>query len=173
MSMTFEECVKSDDNYIKYRRILRTVKEALDLVKTLKEASFLHSNRTVRKLQDERVSPQKLQDAIFVEIAARSRLTELKSLVINQVELLSSAISLCRKHLNSAYATELAKVATTISARNAVLDRVFASGKDYLNRVSLLDQQLDLYLKDIDAASYSVTNSREVMKMILDKRETV
>lgn len=169
----FATCVQEDENYKRYRKILLTVKTALDLQKTEKEALFLHGQRKVRKLHELRVSPQLLLDALLGEISARSRLVELKSLVINQQELLSSAMSLCRKHLNAQYSAELGAMSSTVAGRSAVLDRIFAKGKDYLNRVDALGSQLDLCIKDIDAASYSLTNVREVMKMFLDKKDTV
>lgn len=171
--MDFATCVKEDDNFKRYKSILVTVKSSLDLVKTLKEANYLHSQRIVRKLFELKVSPQKLQEALFIEISTRSRLIELKSLVINQVELLEGAISICRKHLSTTYSDKLARVASTQAGRAAVMDQVFARGKDYLSQVKTLDSQLDLIIKDIDAAGYALTNVREVMKMVLDKRETV
>jgi hypothetical protein len=168
-----QDAVKKDDNFKTYRSILNSVRGALDLVKTKREAEVLHANRKCRKLFEMRLSPQLLHEALLDDLAARSRLVELKSLVINQVELLDSAISLCKKHIAVQYADKVSEIASTVAARNQVVERMFSKGKDYLNQVRVLDSQLDLYITDIDKASYNLTGVRETLKMILDKKESI
>ena len=48
MKKDLQELVREDENYQRYRKILAGVKQGLDILKTSKEAGFLHSQRIVR-----------------------------------------------------------------------------------------------------------------------------
>jgi hypothetical protein len=161
----FKTTVKEDDVYRTYRRVFKTVQETLDLPKIGKEANYLHSSRKSRKLYEHKASAMKVSDVLLQEMSIRSRLVELKVGVIANQELLESTISRTKKHLTTHYETELKELSTTVSGRSAVLAAIFAGAQDYLNQVSALNSQVDAYIKDIDAAGFTLTNVRELLKL--------
>lgn len=167
-----KDLLRKDEQYRSYRNIFRTVQEGLDLQKTLKEATFLHKSRKSRLLFEARVSPQKLQDAILMDMSNRSRLTELKSLLLNEQELLSTAISLGKKHVRATYATILKEYGSTKDAQMLVVDKVFSSGTAFLAEIDSAVEILDLFVRDIDQAGFSLRNVVETLKMMLERRET-
>jgi hypothetical protein len=170
---TFQACVLEDANYKKYKDVLKTVKAGANLLQIKQEAKTLHATRGSRELYKSRVSPDPLIAAEMQDSANRSRMIELKALLLNEQELLESSISLCKKHLKAAYQAELQKLGTTVAARSGAVDTIFARGSEYLSQVNVVLAILDLYIKDIDAAGYKHTNVRELLKLDRAGREVV
>lgn len=168
-----QEQLKSDDTFQRYRSILRTVRGTLDLEKQLKEASYLHKRRKSRKLFELRVSPIKLQEAILEDMSNRSRLVEIKVLLLDQQELLSTAIGLGKKHVRATYASLLSTYGTTKEAHMLVVEKVFSAGLKTLAEIDNAVAILDLLIKDIDQAGFGLRNSVDVMRMLLDRKEVV
>lgn len=165
--------VKQDEVYLRYRNILKTVRTAVSIESVLKEGKFLHKSRKSRVLFEARVSPQKLQDALLNDMSNRSRLTELKVLLMNQQELLSTTITIGKKHVRSQYADLVQRYGSTKEAQLLVVDRIFASGNEVLAEIDNAVDILDLYIKDIDNAGYALRNVTETLRMVLDRKETV
>ena len=161
----FKSAVKSDEVFRTYRRVFNTVQETLDIPKLTKEAVFLHANRKARKLYEHKASAMKVSDVLLQEMSHRSRLVELKIGVIANQELLESTISRTKKHLTTEFESELKGMSTTVSGRSAVLASIFAAAQDYLNQVAALNTQLDVLIKDVDAAGFTLTNVRELLKL--------
>ena len=165
--------LKRDETYLRYRSILRTVQETMNLEKIGKEASYLHRNRKSRGLYELRVSPIKLQNALLQDMSNRSRLTELKALLLNQQELIKEAISLGKRHVRTTYADIISQFGTTKEAQNLVVDKVFSRGISTLSQIDSSIDILDLYIKDIDSCGYALKNTIETLKMLLDRKEAV
>lgn len=159
--------LKRDETFLRYRAILRTVREGLDLEKTTKEAMYLHKSRKSRRLYELRVSPLKLQDAILNDISNRSRLVEIKSLLLNQQELLTSAISLGKKHVRATYADLLSTYGTTKESQMLVVEKVFSGGMSTLSEIDATVDIIDAFIKDIDQAGFGLRNVVETLKMAL------
>lgn len=162
---SFADCVREDENYQKYRSILKTVKTGANLIQIKQEAKTLHSTRGSRELFKLRMGADRLIAAEMQDSSNRSRMIELKALLMNEQELLESAISLCKKHLKATYSEELSKVATTVGGRAGAVDTIFAKGSEYLSQINVVLAVLDMYVKDIDAAGYKHTNVRELLKI--------
>lgn len=169
----FQEQVLEDANYIKYRSVLKSVKAGADLEKVKQESKNLHLTRTSRSLGTSRLTPDRLIAAEFQDSGNRSRLVELRVLLMGEQELLESAMSICKKHLKNAYADALSLAASTVATRNALVDTIFARGAEYLSQINLVLAIIDLYVKDIDAAGYKHSNVRELMKFERAGKEIV
>lgn len=163
--------LKEDAKYLQYRSIYKTVVGSLDTEKMIKEARLLHKSRKSRMLWEVRVSPQKLQDAILTDVSTRSRLVELRTLLMLQQELLATTISTCKKHVRTQYAEEVQSHGTTKDAQNLVVDRIFASGIETLSEIDGCVSVLDIYVKDIDAAGFALTNVTKTLVLFLDRKE--
>ena len=165
------ELIKKDETFKRYRNILKTVQGSLNIEKHLKEASWLHRGRKSRLLFEMRVSPQKLQEAILIDMSNRSRLVELKTLLLNEQELLSTAISLGKKHIRATYAVVLKEYGATKESHMLVVDKVFSAGIQVLNEIDKGVDVLDLLVKDIDQASFGMRNVTETLKMVLERKD--
>lgn len=171
MSSDLRSLLKKDDTYKRYRAILKTVKESFDIEKHLKEAGYLHRKRKSRLLFEARVSPQKLQEAILIDMSSRSRMVEIRVMLLNEQELLSTAISLGKKHVRATYSDELKEYGSTKEAQVLVAERFFASGATVLSEIDKAISILDLFVKDIDQAGFGLRNVTETLKMVLERRE--
>lgn len=167
---SLKDQLKGDTEYLRYKQILATVQGSLDLEKTLREAKLLHRDRTSRTLYDKRVSPARLQEAVLKDMSNRSRLTELKALILNQQELLTTAISMTKKHIRVTYPDVLSQFGSTKEAQVLVAERILSKGMETLAQVSGAIEIIDLYVKDIDQSSYGLRNTLDTLKLILDRK---
>ena len=169
----FVEVVQADEHYKRYKSVLKTVIEGADITAIKAESKTAHATRQSRSLYLKRVIPNKLIDAEAQDSSVRSRLTELKVMLINEQELLQTTISLTKKHLKATYPDAFTGIGSNATARNSVLDRLFLKGSEYLMQLNTAVTILDLYIKDIDASGYKHTNIREAMKLELGGRKEV
>lgn len=157
--------LNEDKSYKKYKLILSSVKQNTDLVGIRKEANNSHATRSSRSLYKKRVIPSKLIESEAEDSSIRSRLVELRSLLLTSQELLATTISLTKRHLKATYGDAIKTFGSTVQQRNIVVDRFFSSGQEYLEQISTTLSILDSYIKDIDATGYKHTNIRELMKL--------
>jgi hypothetical protein len=159
--------LKQDQKYLRYRSIFKTINETLDLDKNLKEAGYLHRNRKSRALYELRVSPIKLQNASLNDLSNRSRLTEIKALILLQQELLTTAIKETKKHVRTTYADILSSYGTTKESQLLVVESIFSAGSTVLSRIDGAIAMIDLYIKDIDQAGFNLRLTADTLKMQL------
>lgn len=169
---SFKDLLAEDPQYQKFIEISQSVRETLTLDRFLKEAEVMHKGRKVRTLNARKISPIDLQEAIIADLGNRSRLTEIRTLLARQSEILGTALSTIKRHLRAKHADYLKSRFSTVSERNSFLDVVLAKPRDILSQVESAEDMLELYVKDLDQASFSYRNSLELLKMILDRRGT-
>lgn len=163
--------LRKDEAYKRYRSILSTVKESFDIEKHLKEAGYLHRKRKSRLLFETRVSPQKLQEAILIDLSNRSRLVEIKIMILNEQELLTTSISICKKHIRATYPDVLKEYGSTKEAQLLVVDKVFSVGLSTLAEIDKAVTILETLIKDIDQAGFGLRNVTETLKMLLERKD--
>lgn len=168
----FREELKEDSEWKRFREVFRTTQEALNIGSTEYEVKSLHANRPSRSLNAAKVAVHVLQEATIGDLTARSRLTEIKLLVYRTEELLSTAIKQIRKYLASQYADEVKALGgSNAGTRTALLDRLLSRPIEYLSSLSSLTEQIDLIVKDIDQTAFSLNRSKELLQMLLDRKE--
>jgi len=161
-----------DPVVVKFTRISSVVRSAVNTETTEKEVNFLHASRKSRGLTSAKMSASILMDAIMTDMSARSRLIEIKTLVHRNQELISSALSAIKKHVMVRYQDELREAGSTKADRDAALDRIFQSATSLKSEMSSLEEQIDMVVRDIDQASFSLRNTTELLKMILDRKDS-
>lgn len=161
-----------DNEWLRFRNVFKTAQEALNIGSTEYEVKSLHASRPARSLSAAKLSVAILQEATIGDLTARSRLTEIKLLVYRTEELLSTAIKQIRKYLASQYADEVKSLGgTNAVTRTAILDRLLSRPIEYLSSLSSLTEQIDLIIKDIDQSAFSLNRSKELLQMLLDRKE--
>lgn len=169
---SLREELAEDSEWKRFRSVFKTAQEALNIGSTEYEIKSLHGTRPSRNLNAAKVAVHVLQEATIGDLTARSRLTEIKLLAYRTEELLSTAIKQIRKYLVSQYADEVKALGgSNAAARTAILDRLLSRPIEYLSSLSSLTEQIDLIVKDIDQTAFSLNRSKELLQMLLDKKE--
>jgi hypothetical protein len=164
--------LKTDDSVRKFLRIFESSLSALSVPSVQQELASLHAARKSRSLSSASVTAAKLQDAILVDSYTRSRMVELKVLVHRNSELISSALSAVKKHVLVSFADEVSAVARTKYERDHAIDRVFQNAVHHKAELASLSEEIDLLLRDIDQTSFALRNTAELLKVILDRKDS-
>lgn len=167
---TLKSSLLEDSEFVKFNRIKNTVQTALVVDDLLKEAALLHATRKSRALHSKKLSPLLLQDAILTDLSNRSRLVELRSLLSRQIELLGTSIETIRRHIHSRYKVKIQELASTQGDRARIVDKALSTSLTLKAELVGSSEIIDLYIKDIDSASYQLRNAVDLLKMILDRR---
>ena len=166
-----KELLNKDAEFARFRNIRNTVEAAIDCEEILREAEFLHSARSSRKLSTAALTPSMIQKALTGDMAARSRLTELRVLCSRTYELLSVAMSNVRRHIQTEYYEELSEYGKTQQDRRAAMDRLISKSIRLQSQIESTQETVDLYIKDIDQTAFGLRNLIDIFKITLDKRE--
>ncbi len=168
--MSLLDEIRSDSNYKKFARILETTRAKIDVDKSMKEVLSLHMGRTSRSmLGEDRYSPKKLIDASMKDMSNRARLVEIR--VRNDINLshLREAMAALRRYISTEYEYELRDFAT-VDQRKAFVDRVMRSANELIADGEALLNTIDLFVKDIDQAGYSIKAIISCMQLLEDKK---
>lgn len=168
--MTLKSLLKEDETYIKFRRVCRSALANVPLQDIRLEAKQLHSSRKMRKLSSARISSVALENAISGDISVRSRLVELRVLVIRSLEVIESAVQLMRNHLRVQYSAYLDDYSGSEAGKKPVLDSLLRVGLESKSQLEALSQELELYIGDIDKSSYLATNLTNLLRMTLERK---
>lgn len=159
--------LKDDNTFVRYRNIVKTIKERISLEKNLAEARSLHAARTIRSLKGSTPSPASLYEASVREAATRARLTELKVTLYVEKELLKEAIDSTVSHIRSAY--DMTYVGSTQEERKLALRSMLRSGYRLLDELNAALDVLDFVIKDIDQCGYSLRNMIDIVKIQIER----
>jgi hypothetical protein len=172
MTTSLKAALSEDRDYARFLQIRDTAFASINVDAVLKEAEFLHSSRKSRSLTSAKLSPLKVQEAICVEMSARSRLVELRAAVMKSNELLTTALSAIRRHIRVSYSDELKELAKTQNERTTVLDKLMGKSVKFKDQLDHVEDVLDMYIKDIDQNAFGLRNLVEILKLFLDRRST-
>jgi hypothetical protein len=167
---SLKDSLRESSEYQTFTRIVKTVRATLIIDKILKEAEFLHQNRKSRSLHARKLSALDLQEAILNDMANRSRLTELRSLLSRQYELLGTAIETIKRHIRFHHRDDVDELAPKVGDKTALIDMILQSPLKTKSEIAGASEVLDIYIKDIDQAGYALRNSVDLLKLILDRR---
>lgn len=164
--------LKEDSIFKKVRESVAGVERTIDTEKILREAKMLHNSRPSRDLHKHKPTVTKLYEADTVDLKARSRLTEMKADLVRNSEILEDVLGELEKHIMTKYADELSEWSNQPSRRAAV-EKILAPGITVLENLKSCDSVLDLYIRDIDQASYRISNSINLLKLVLERPNQV
>ncbi len=143
----------------------------LDLDGLEREIDSLHLTRQVRKLKTEEILmsfQRKFVDAALQNQAYRSRLVEIKVKCFRMSAKLEEHISVVRSHLGITYPNALSKY-KTVSERRAAINSVLEEPMTFLTKLELKDKEIEVLVKDLDAAAWSLKSIMDAMNLTSDK----
>jgi len=162
---------KSDLNddavVLRFLSVVRTCKSSISIPSVTSEVQLLHSTRKSRSLSSAKLSPSLLIDAVLTDQYSRSRLVEIKTLVYRNSELITTAWHATRRHIRQSYSLS----SSTKAERDEEVDNLFPKALSFREELSCLSDQIDLIIKDIDQMAYGLSSTKELLKMILDRKD--
>lgn len=167
--MSLIKQIREDGEYRKFKKILEGVRERLKIEKDRNEALSLHAGRTSRKLHGkQQYSLKSLIDASLNDLAARSRLVEVRVQCSIQIDLLHDAAKAMKQHITTEFHEEL-KEYKTVGQRTAVIERVIKASLETESEGHALIKMLDDLIGDIDKSSFQLRNMLEALKLLAEK----
>jgi hypothetical protein len=163
------EQIKKDEVYQKYRRIVRGIRDDVDLDKMLEEAQGLFRTRKTRTLYGRRPSASELYEAQQQEMMVRSRIVEMSAQLHLKIGMVERANKTTKNHLIATYGPALKTLAGTATDRNSMVKRILKLGIELLDRLNKAVSVLDMLVTDIDKSGYGITNSVAILKLLLGK----
>jgi hypothetical protein len=160
------DAVRNDPEYIKFKKIIRTTRDKLRLVEDRDEAMMMLSGRTSRTIYGKKqFSGKSLMEAMANDMAARSRLVEMRLRVKVHLDVLSDACQALKDHVLTEYAEDM-KLFSNAESRNAFVSRVQGTAKQTVTETGSLIDVFDQIIVDIDKASFHLSGLKEIILFI-------
>lgn len=163
--------VQEGSEYKRYSSVISSVKAAINLSSISKEASYLHSKRETTKLYKLKLDPMTVAKANLLDLSNRARLTELRADLHKQYEIVETANARLKQGIRAQWETRLKKLASTAVQRNAIIERLCTDGVDLQAQIEATSKLLDSFIKDIDQAGFSIRNTVDLLKMLVERRD--
>jgi len=158
--------IREDAQYKSFKKIFAVVQERVDVETSFKEVMGLHASRLSRSLSgSKRYSPQTLIDANLKDLANRARMVEIRVKNDKQLSHLREAMAAMKRHIRTEYAEDLREFSTE-GQRTAFTDRVLKSANEFLAEGESLLSTIDMLIKDVDQAGFSMRNNVELLKLL-------
>lgn len=160
------DAIRNDAQYIKFKKIVRETREKLKIDTDRSEAMMLLSGRTSRTIHGkQQFSGKALLEAMSNDMAARSRLVEIRIRAKVHLDTLTDACQALKDHVLTEY-TEDMRIFNNAEARNAFVSRVQGTAKQTVTETAALIDMLDQITTDIDKASFHLSRMTEIILLI-------
>lgn len=150
--------------------IKKSIDQAVDLEKIMEEARVLQASRTSRRLYKIAFEPSSLSEATLRDLAVRSRLAELRGTLDVHHLAMTTALERCSDHVFVVFADDIQNLATNAADRKRLVNKILAPMVAKVAEIAAATSLLELFLKDLDQASYLLRNATDNLKMIVERR---
>ncbi len=164
------QLIKNDKAYKQLRETTETITASVDHDKILREVKTLHNDRPSRNLYKIAMEPSKLFIASAQDMSHRSRMSELKVTLFQRMKSLEKIIEETEVHIGSKFQEEIRAKAKTAHERKTLIAKFLQTPLGALKDLSYSIEVIDIYIKDIDQASYSLQRCVEVVKMTVERK---
>lgn len=154
-----------DDTYKKYRTIVKTIKDKIDIDDVDQEINRLHSGRISRTLYGTTPGGDVIMKAALQDSSHRSRMAEIKVRISKQSDILDITLDATRIYLARHYAGEIADIRTK-GERDGFFNTYLTAGVALHARLKSLLDRIDILLKDIDQAGFSLKHCVDILELI-------
>jgi hypothetical protein len=165
--MGVKQEIRESKDFKKFKKIVANVQAKLNVEKDANEARSLHAGRTSRKLYgDKRYSPKAILDAAMNDMAARSRLVELRVQTTNQIDVLGDACKAMRNSISTNFGETVKKRFTTVGDRGAFYDTMISDALEIQAEGEALIKMLDNLIADIDKSSFALKHVVDCLSLL-------
>jgi hypothetical protein len=161
------DALREDKTFAKYRRIVKMVREALDLEALEQEVMRLHVGRESRTLDGTVPSPDKVYAANQQDAKYRSRMAEIRVQLFKQSGALAKATKEVRLYLADEYGSYVS--GRTVAERNTYFNRYMNTAIALTEDIDNLMERIDFLIKDIDQMGFTLRRSIDVLELIYGK----
>ena len=161
----FKAYLLKDDNFKKYRNIVKSIKDKINVDDIDDEIMRLHSGRILRTLKGTSPGAEKIQSAALQDSSHRSRLAEIRVRVTKQADLLELTIEATRIYLAREFKDELPDIRTK-GERVSFLNTYLARGIDLHSQLEALLSRIDTIIKDIDQGSFTLRHCIDLLTLV-------
>jgi len=154
-----------DDTYKKYRNIVKTIKDKIDIEDIDSEIDRLHNGRLSRTLYGTTPGGNDIMKAALQDASHRSRMAQIRVRVTKQADLLDITLDATRIYLARHYAEEIADIRTK-GERDGYFNTYLAAGVTLYAKLRSLLDRIDTYLKDIDQTGFSLKHCIDILELI-------
>lgn len=163
--------VKESSDYLRYKKVIDACRGNVNLTALEKEAGFMHNKRETPKLYKLKLDPTTVMKASLLDLSVRARLTGMRADLHRQSEIIATANARLRHGFRAQWESKLKRLAGTAIQRSAIVSRLVADGEDLLSQIEATSKLLDSYIKDVDQAGYSITNTTNLMRLLIERRD--
>lgn len=159
--------VKEDKRYKNVRNIYKTnALFQMPLAEYQEEARKLFKMRKVRTLNVSDVNAlNKVAESIIQDQSYRSRMTEIYTHVGTALKLLNDMLDRFQDYASVQYAKDL-KAVGAAKERERCIRNIMAEYYRYADNLSMLKEELDLYIKDIDKCGFAYKSLVDTLGLI-------
>lgn len=154
-----------DDTYKKYRNIVKTIKNKIDIEGIDEEIMRLHSGRISRTLYGTTPGGDKVMNAALQDASHRSRMAEIKVRISKQADILDITLDASRIYLSREFADEMPTIRTK-GERVSYFDHYLSAGIVLHAKLNSLMSRIDILLKDIDQTSFSLQRCVDILELV-------
>lgn len=165
-----KELITGTKPYKKYRKILKTIEEGVDLKALEKEIKDIHFSRTVRHLQPTKINQKNMIEASLKEVQGRARLVEIKANLLEYKMNLEDMVAAVKKYTYSEFQIDGIKTKTD---RKDYMSRYFRSADRFLAQLEYITRLVDSFVEDIDSSSFKFNNLVKLLEMIYQRERTI
>lgn len=166
MATVFDK-IREDEEYIKFKGILKNIKATINHERLLNEAKILHRDRPSRNMHKIKLEPTGIYKAVSMDMSNRARLVELRASLYRDLMVLKAALDAMRNHLSAKYRNSIGEYTSTAPERKAFVERILVKGLEEASVMESTMDQLDSYIKDIDQAAFGMQKIVEVLKLLM------
>ena len=171
MSEELRNKIKEDEKYKKFKNAFLKEYKKIDLEVDKDQLINLQSTRLSRTLsgKKEMYSANSLMEASLQDLAARSRMVEIRVQLSRRLALLEALISSISKHIYSNYLVIEPSLKTEAQKNNFISD-FLAVYKEYVKKGTPIVEMADAFIKDIDQAGFSLRNMMDCLKLLSETK---
>lgn len=164
----FKKILRSDDAFVQFRALVKSIEVKLDTEEIMAEAARLHSGRLSRTLHGTTPGPEKLLNATLQDSSYRSRMVEVRVKLVRHRDRLDIALQATRQYLATQYRDQVSDLKTK-GERESYFDAYLKRGLHLKEDLKSTISQLDDLVKDIDQTAYTYKNAIECLELLLSR----
>jgi hypothetical protein len=164
-----QELLRSDDKFKQYRRIVKAIRESVDMDKLDIELKNLHSGRSSRRLYGKTPSADSIINATLQDASNRSRIAEISVEISRQLSLLETATAAIKKHILHEFREHTSGYRTK-GERQAFADQYLGRGLHLIDQFTNFVDRANYILKDTDQTGYSIKAAVQCLEILYSSK---
>lgn len=158
--------VKKSDRYKNLKQVIKSDSYSIAFESLKNELRVNHSSRKLSSLSPSNPNfGKKLVEASMVEVSIRSRAVEMKVLATDVSRYLERSLKYFGDYVTTEFSDGLS-VFSTIKERTQFIARLLEPFYKHLDKLQTFIEIVDMYISDIDKASYAAKNIVSTFEVI-------